>query len=90
MGFFNRTSTAPTTIDNLPAAANHVAGRITAGGKDLATKATQIYKDNPKLVGGIALVASAILLNKLRGTRKRLSRPADGRLRAAVFLASGK
>lgn len=77
MGIFNRfrnTITDPASPlgrdDTLPATANDVAGRITAGGRDLASKATQIYKDNPKLVGGIALVASAILLNRLRGTTK--------------------
>lgn len=70
MGFFSRTRTTPTTVENLPAAANDVAGRITAGGRDLATKATRIYKENPKLVGGIALVASALLLNRMRGTSK--------------------
>jgi len=71
MGFFNRTSTTtPTTVNDLPAAANDVAGRITAGGRDLATKATQIYKENPKLVSGLALVASALLLNRMRGTSK--------------------
>ena len=69
MGFFTRTSTSPTTINNLPAAADDVAGRITAGGRDLATKATQIYKENPKLIGGLALVASALLLNRMRGTK---------------------
>ncbi len=69
MGFFNRTRTTP-TLDNLPATTNDVAGRITAGGKDLATKATQIYKQNPKLVSGIALVAASILLSRMRGTSK--------------------
>ena len=80
MGIFNRfrntTTEAATTLGNsvdnlnLPATANDVAGRITAGSKDLAGKATQIYKENPKLIGGLALVASALLLNKLRSTAK--------------------
>ena len=78
MGIFNRfrntsTETASTlgrSVDNLPATANDVAGRITAGGKDLASKATQIYKENPKLVSGIALVASALLLSRMRRTTK--------------------
>ena len=69
MGFFNRTRTTP-TVENLPATASDVAGRITAGGKDLASKATQIYRENPKLINGIALVASAILLNRMRSTSK--------------------
>ena len=78
MGIFNRfrntttdaASTLGNSVDNLPATANDVAGRISAGGRDLASKATQIYKQNPKLVSGIALVASAILLNRMRGTTK--------------------
>lgn len=77
MGIFNRfrnTTTDPASTlgraDTLPATANDVAGRITAGGRDLASKATQIYRENPKLVSGIALVASALLLNRMRGTSK--------------------
>lgn len=78
MGIFNRFRNASTeaattlgnSVDNLPATANDVAGRITAGGKDLATKATKIYKENPKLINGLALVASAILLNRMRNTAK--------------------
>ena len=77
MGIFNRfrnTTTDPASTlgsaDTLPATTNDIAGRITAGGKDLAGKATQYYKENPKLVGGIALVASALLLNRMRRTVK--------------------
>lgn len=77
MGIFNRfrnTTTDPASTlgraDTLPATVNDLGGRITAGGKDLASKATQIYKENPKLVGGIALVASALLLNRMRRTSK--------------------
>lgn len=78
MGIFNRfnkTSTDVATtldrgLDSLPATANDYAGRITAGGKDLASKATQIYKEHPKLVSGLALLASAILLNRMRGNTK--------------------
>ena len=77
MGIFDRfrnTTTEPAstlgTTDTLPATVDDVKGRITAGGRDLAGRATQFYKENPKLVGGIALVASALLLNRLRGTPK--------------------
>jgi hypothetical protein len=77
MGIFDRfrnTTTEPASTlgsaDTLPATRSDVAGRITAGGKDLASKATQIYKQNPKLINGIALVASALLLNRMRGTTK--------------------
>ena len=30
------------------------------------TKATDFYKHNPKLVGGVALLASALLLNRMK------------------------
>jgi hypothetical protein len=77
MGIFNRfrnpTTDPASTLgpaDTLPATTTDMAGRITAGGKDLASKATQIYKENPKLVSGIALVASALLLNRMRGSIK--------------------
>ena len=80
MGIFNRFRNTTTdaasslgkSVDelNLPATANDVAGRITAGGKDLASKATKVYKENPKLINGIALVAGALLLNRMRSTHK--------------------
>ena len=78
MGIFNRFRNTSTevasdvgkSVENLPATANDVAGRITAGGRDLANKATQIYKQNPKLINGLALVASALLLNRMRSTTK--------------------
>ena len=41
--------------------------RISAGGGALVDKATQVYQKNPKVVGGIALIASALALNALRG-----------------------
>ena len=43
--------------------------RITASGNAMLGKATQFYKENPKLVGGAALLASALLLNKMRARR---------------------
>ena len=46
-----------------------IRNRISAGGNAMLGKATQFYKDNPKLVGGAALLASALLLNKMRSRR---------------------
>ena len=40
--------------------------RITAGGNAALGKATEFYKQNPKLVGGLALLGSALLLNRMR------------------------
>jgi hypothetical protein len=71
--FRNRTTDPASTLgtdDTLPATTDGMSSRIGASGRDLASKATQYYKENPKLVGGIALVASALLLNRMRGTPK--------------------
>lgn len=69
MGFFNRTRTPA----NLPADPSSTLGRadtlpaeIRTRGNAIAGKATQIYKQNPKLIGGLALVASALLLNRMK------------------------
>ena len=75
MGFFTRsTSTEPYNTlgssDTLPATAGSLRDRITAGGSAAIDKATQIYKQNPKLVGGLAVLAGAAILAgmKKRGT----------------------
>jgi hypothetical protein len=75
MGLFNRnrdlaiTPADPASTlgsrDVVPAGSD-IAGRISAGGNAIVGKATQIYKQNPKLIGGVALLASALLLNKMR------------------------
>jgi hypothetical protein len=75
MGFFSRsTSTEPYSTlgssDTLPANTGNLRDRITAGGSAAVEKATQIYKQNPKLVGGLAVLAGAAILAglKKRGT----------------------
>ncbi|HYC37218.1 MAG TPA: hypothetical protein VEC19_12400 [Usitatibacter sp.] len=40
--------------------------RMGTQGGALAGKATDFYKQNPKLVGGVALLASALLLNRMK------------------------
>lgn len=40
--------------------------RIGTTGGAMVDKATRIYKENPKMVGGVALLAGALLLNHLR------------------------
>jgi hypothetical protein len=75
MGFFTRsTSTEPYntlgSADTLPANTGSVRDRIAAGGSAAIDKATQIYRQNPKLVGGLAVLAGAAILAglKKRGT----------------------
>ena len=58
MGFFNKT------------AGTDVATRTTAMGNSLLNKATQVYRNNPKTVGGIALIASALLLTRMKSGRR--------------------
>ena len=74
MNLFNRnrvanTPAAPDTTlganDVLPADGS-VAGQLRAGSNAVLNRATSIYKNNPKAVGGLALLASALLLNRMR------------------------
>ena len=67
MGFFSRnTSTEPYSTlgssDTLPANPGSLRDRITSGGSYAMDRATQIYKQNPKLVGGLAVLAGAAIL----------------------------
>jgi hypothetical protein len=77
MGFFNRNrSIAPASddsstlgrSDSLPASGSF-GDRIAAGSNAALDKATQIYNKNPKLVGGLAAVAGAILLTRMKRGR---------------------
>ena len=77
MGFFNRSTTTATepystlgSSDTLPANLNNLKDRISAGGSAALDKATQVYKQNPKLIGGLAVLAGAAILAgmKKRGT----------------------
>ncbi|MBC8023334.1 MAG: hypothetical protein H7Y14_09465 [Burkholderiales bacterium] len=56
--------------DTLPATVDSLRNRISAGGTAAVDKATQIYKQNPKLIGGLAVLAGAAILAgmKKRGT----------------------
>ena len=55
--------------DVIPANGGSMSDRLRAGGGQIVDSATGFYKKNPKLVGGLALLASAVLLNRMRGTR---------------------
>ena len=67
MGFFSRsTSTEPYSTlgssDTLPATVGNWKDRIAAGGSAAVDKATQVYQKNPKLIGGLAVLAGAAIL----------------------------
>ena len=70
MGLFRKTS-----VDTLPSTTTQAASNITqkmADGANVALdKAASIYNKNPKLIGGLAAVAGAILLSRM--TRGRPS-----------------
>ncbi len=66
MGFFTRNNQATTTTPvTLP-----TTDTIRAGANSMVTQASDFYKKNPNLVHGIGLVASAILLNRMRRRTK--------------------
>lgn len=65
---FNRGSNAqvPTGADpyvpaDLPGTGTRL-DRLAAGGNAMLDKATQVYKQHPKLIGGLAVVAGAAIL----------------------------
>ena len=79
MAFFRRTTTTTEpystlgSADTLPATTGTTGtwkDRIAAGGSAAVDRATQIYKQNPRLVGGLAVLAGAAILAgmKKRGT----------------------
>jgi hypothetical protein len=73
MGLFTRnTSVEPYSTlgnaDTLPPDTSDWKSRIAAGGTAVANRATEIYRQNPKLVGGLAVLAGAAIL---AGMRKR-------------------
>lgn len=67
MGFFTRkTTTAPATIDVEPAGHPTMSDKMIAGGNRAIDKASGIYHKNPKLIGGLALLAGALVLNRMK------------------------
>lgn len=69
MGLFKRSTSVTTPQPTQPTAdaSGSITSRIGASGGAMVDRATKIYRDNPKTVGGIALIASALLLNRMRG-----------------------
>jgi hypothetical protein len=77
MAFFRRTTTTEpySTLgsnDTLPATTSSSMAnwkdRIAQGGNAALGKATQVYRENPKLIGGLAVLAGAAIL---AGMKKR-------------------
>ena len=78
MAFFRRSTTTTEpystlgSADTLPATTQGGLStwkdRIATGGSAAIDKATQVYKQNPKLVGGLAVLAGAAIL---AGMKKR-------------------
>jgi hypothetical protein len=60
-------------VDNPPAVQEHSAGsmtqRMSDGANAALDKASQVYHKNPKLIGGLAAVAGAILLTRMKRGR---------------------
>ena len=63
MGFFTRTRNLPTQAPSEEAISGELMPR---GSTNIAGRATEIYKQHPKLIGGLALIASAVLLNRMK------------------------
>ena len=67
MGLLNRIRNRTTNLPQDPSATLGQGDVIPASrGNAYMTKATDFYKQNPKLVGGVALLASALLLNRMK------------------------
>ena len=68
MGFFSRNRSLAPASESLPASPGF-GDRLAAGSNAALDKATQIYNKNPKLIGGLAAVAGAILLTRMKRGR---------------------
>ena len=74
MGLFKRnlplseTSVPPESTlgsgDVIPA--DNLGNRLRANGNLALNRATDVYRKNPKMVGGLALLAGALLLNRMK------------------------
>ena len=70
MALFKRRTTEVIPADVPNVGGGTLATRLGTSGGQIVDRATEIYRKNPKAVGGAALIASAMLLNflKRRGT----------------------
>jgi hypothetical protein len=69
MNPFNRANTPATPDSTLGASdiiPSDLGNRMATSGNAVLAKATDFYKKNPKMVGGFAILASALLLNRMR------------------------
>jgi len=70
MAFFSRNrNVAPVPQPIPPEAPVGFGGRIVQGSNVALDKASAIYHKNPKLIGGLAAVAGAILLTRMKRGR---------------------
>jgi hypothetical protein len=49
----------------VPAASSY-GNKLRAGSNAALNRASEVYRKNPKMVGGLALVAGALLLNRMK------------------------
>ena len=54
------------SADTLPATAANWKDRVRVGGHEALGTATRYYKQHPKLIGGLAVLAGALLLNRMK------------------------
>lgn len=52
--------------DVIPASAASRGNRLRAGGNAALNRASDVYRRNPKMVGGLALLAGALLLKRMK------------------------
>lgn len=67
-GMANAPAGPATTLgsgDVIPAGSSY-GNRLRAGGNAALNRASEVYRRNPKMVGGLALVAGALLLNRMK------------------------
>lgn len=67
-GMANAPARPETTLgsgDVIPADGSY-GNRLRAGSNAALNRASEVYRKNPKMVGGLALVAGALLLNRMK------------------------
>lgn len=69
MGLFRKTRTDPVVAPQTAPDHPSMTQKVTDGANVALDKASQIYHRNPKLIGGLAAVAGAILLSRMKRGR---------------------
>ena len=63
MSFFKRRDPVSLPAEIRPA---ELGNQLRAGSNAALSRATEIYRKNPKMVGGLAILAGALLLNRMK------------------------